>query len=142
MFQVKTDIVSHLKKIYIHLVLQHHQKATTVATTQTAIRFRRCFSWAAVTKKWKIWGEKIEWLLNRTKVYYSTILVFLQLILVYLIFCGHNLNYSVPWKPKKEKGPLQIEKSKASILYDKEGRTYIDCISGVSHGKLNTLLFE
>ena len=42
----------------------------------------------------------------------------------------------MPWKPKKDKGPLQIERSKASILYDKEGRTYIDCISGVSHGKL------
>ena len=45
------------------------------------------------------------------------------------------LIFSMPWKPKKEKGPLQIEKSKASILYDKEGRTYIDCISGVSHGE-------
>ena len=48
---------------------------------------------------------------------------------------------SMPWKPKKEKGPLQIEKSKASILYDKEGRTYIDCISGVSHGKKPSLLY-
>ena len=48
----------------------------------------------------------------------------------------------MPWKPKKEKGPLQMEKSKASILYDKEGRTYIDCISGVSHGKINILLFR
>ena len=37
-------------------------------------------------------------------------------------------------RSKKEKGPLQIEKSKASYLYDKEGGTYIDCISGVSHG--------
>ena len=37
-------------------------------------------------------------------------------------------------KTKKDKGPLQIEKSKASFLYDREGRTYIDCISGVSHG--------
>ena len=58
--------------------------------------------------------------------------IFIHFLLMYLTL-------SMPWKPKKEKGPLHMEKSKASILYDKEGRTYIDYISGVSHGKFRIL---
>lgn len=56
-----------------------------------------------------------------------------------LLFClGNNAKriqsrLNMNGNSKKDTGPLQIEKSKASFLYDKEGRTYIDCISGVSH---------
>ena len=60
--------------------------------------------------------------------------------------CNLNISFII-WsgrrgKTKEKDGPLEIEKSKASLLYDKEGRTYVDCISGVSHGKLTLPVYS
>ena len=60
--------------------------------------------------------------------------------------CNLNISFII-WsgrrgKTKEKDGPLEIEKSKASLLYDKEGRTYVDCISGVSHGKITLPVYH